>query len=291
MSSPALDQLDATAVLRALSLAKTGRIFSLDSSWWRAMPGHPVHPQFDVVTYRTPHGFRTQQDHAFLNPPANSVGYGFISELIIGTAHTGTHMDALCHVVCGDNDEWFGGGTAAQSLGDFGAMDQDASMLPPVVTRGVLLDVPAALGVRYLDAGYPITAADLERTAAAQGVEVQAGDAVLIRTGQMQFWPDMAAMAVAVDAGVCLDGARWLAKFRPSVVGADNVAFECVPSYIDGDPQPVHVEMIRNNGIPLIEWVFLEELAEARQYEFAFVCLPLTVKGATGSMVRPIAIA
>ena len=81
MSSPALDQLDATAVLRALSLAKTGRIFSLDSSWWRAMPGHRVHPQFDVVTYRTPHGFRTQRDHGFLNPPANSVGYGFMKSL------------------------------------------------------------------------------------------------------------------------------------------------------------------------------------------------------------------
>lgn len=291
MSSPALDQLDATTVLGALNLAKSGRIFSLDSSWWRAMPGVPVHPHFDVITYRTPHGFRTQRDQGFLNPPANTVGYGFISELIIGTAHTGTHIDALCHVVCGEREEWFGGVSAADALGDFGAMDSDASTLPPIITRGVLLDVAAALGKPYLDAHYPITAADLERTVAAQGVQLRPGDAVLIRTGQMQFWPDMEAMAVAVDAGICLDGARWLTQFRPAVAGSDNVCFECVPSYIDGDPQPVHIELIQRNGIPIIEWIYLEELAAAGIHEFAFVCLPLTVKGATGSMVRPIAIA
>jgi kynurenine formamidase len=243
------------------------------------MPGHRVHPQFDVVTYRTPHGFRTQQDHGFLNPPANSVGYGFISELIIGTAHTGTHMDALCHVVCGDNDEWFGG-APPKVLGDFGAMDQDASTLPPVVTRGCCSTSRHArreLPRRRLPRHGRRPRAHRRRT----GVEVRAGDAVLIRTGQMQFWPDMAAMAVAVDAGVCLDGARWLARFRPSVVG--STTSPSVRAVLHRRrPQPVHVEMIRNNGIPIIEWIYLEELAEARQYEFAFVCLPLTVKGATG---------
>lgn len=107
----------------------------------------------------------------------------------------------------------------------------------------------------------------------------------------MRFWPDTTSADFPEGSGVSLDGARWLSGFNPVAVGADTVAFECAPSGVEGSSQPAHVHLIWENGIPILELVNLEELAGAEVYEFAFLCLPLTVKGATGSMVRPVAIA
>ena len=287
----ALSEITAESVASAMALVREGRVYSLESGWWRGMPGHPVHPRFDVITYRSPRGEQNQQDQEYLREPANQINYGFISELIMGTSHTGTHIDALCHVTCGERAEWHGGYSSHDHLGDFGALNSDAAALRPIVARGVLLDVPAALGVDHCAANHGISAEDLESAVRAQGTEVCRGDVVLIRTGQMKFWPDMDAMSAAVDSGVSMSGAEWLRERGPVAVGADNVAFECAPSEVVGSPQPVHVYLIQQHGIPILEWVNCEELAQDKVYEFAFVCLPLTVVGATGSMVRPIAIA
>jgi kynurenine formamidase len=113
---------------------------------------------------------------------------------------------------------------------------------------------------------------------------------ILTRTGQMQFWPDMEAMAVATNSGISMDSSEWLKERDPLAVGADNVAFECAPSGVEGSSQPVHVHLIHELGIPIMDWVNCEELAADGVYEFTFICLPLGVIGATGSMVTPVAI-
>jgi kynurenine formamidase len=285
-----LADLTAESIMSALSIPRAGRIFSLESRWWRGMPVHPVHPSFDVLTYRSPRGEQNQKDQEYLNAPANTVNYGFISELMMGTTHTGTHIDAHCHVTCGPRSEWYGGFSADEHLGDFGALNSDASTIPPIVTRGVMLDIPKVLGEAHCPASYPIGAADLEKACELQNVEVRAGDAVLVRTGQMKYWPDPEAMAVAANAGVSMDGSHWLAERRPAVVGSDTVAFEVAPSGVEGSPQPVHVHLIQENGILIMEWINCEELSHTGVSEFLFVCLPLTVIGATGSYVRPVAI-
>lgn len=285
-----LADLTTESVMGALSIPRVGRVYSLESRWWRGMPTHPVHPRFDVLTYRSPRGEQNQRDQEYLNAPANTINYGFISELMMGTTHTGTHIDAHCHVTCGPRSEWYGGYSADEHLGDFGALNSDASTIPPIITRGVMLDIPKVLGADHCPPSYPIGARDLDRACELAGVEVRAGDAVLVRTGQMRYWPDPQAMAVAENAGVSMDGSHWLAARKPAVVGSDTVAFECAPSGIEGSPQPVHVHLIQENGILIMEWVNCEELAQEGVYEFLFVCLPLTVIGATGSYVRPVAI-
>lgn len=285
-----LARITSDSIATALRSVQQGRVYSLESRWWRGMPGHPVHPRFDVITYRSPRGEQIQKDQEYLNPPANEINYGFISELIMGTVHTGTHVDALCHVTCGPRAEWFGGHSSYENLGDFGALNSDASALSPIVARGVMLDVPAALGIEHCPPEYPISGQDLQTACDEQGTTVQPGDVILVRTGTMKFWPDQDALAAARDAGVSMSGSEWLLQREPVAVGADNVAFECAPSGVEGSPQPVHVHLIQQNGIPILEWVNCEELSRDRVYEFAFICLPLSVVGATGSMVRPIAI-
>lgn len=98
----------------------------------------------------------------------------------------------------------------------------------------------------------------------------------------MRLWPDPQALSAAEGAGVSIDGTRWLSQRHPLAVGADNISFECAG--VEGSPQPVRVHLIQEKGIPIIEWVNCETLAADEIYEFLFLCLPLTVAGATDSL-------
>lgn len=251
------------------------------------MPLAEGHPPFQVITYRTPAGQRAQKDVSFLQD--NPLNFGWVSELLMCTMHTGTHIDALAHTTCGPDASWFGGHSSHDELGDFGPLSHDASQLPPLLTRGVLLDIPGALGVDQCSDAQPVGVDELRAACARQGIEPHAGDVALIRTGTMRHWPDESRMPVG--AGLSLDGAVWLAERGVVAVGGDNPALEVHPSGRTGDPQPVHRTLIRERGIPILEWVNQEELAQDGVSEFLFVCLPLTIRGATGSLVRPLAVA
>jgi kynurenine formamidase len=282
-------EVDPQALMASLKLPSNGKVYDLSSGWWRGMPMAGPHPRFELLTYRSPHGQQVQQDVDLVRREHNPVNYGFASELLLATMHSGTHIDALCHVTCGPRNEWHGG-SADDLLGDFGALARDASELPPLVTRGVMLDIPGVVGCDVLPAHFSIDSAALASACERQAVSIETGDVVLVRTGQMRYWPDEDAMARHADAGVSLDGARWLSDRRPCAVGADTVALEVAPSGVEGEPQPVHIHLIRDNGIPIIEWVNCEGLAEDGVFEFLFIGIPLSIQGATGSMLRPIAI-
>jgi kynurenine formamidase len=160
--------------------------------------------------------------------------------------------------------------------------------LEPLVTRGVLLDVA---GAQRLPADHSITRQELEHAASIGGVEVRAGDVVLVRTGYGALWADAPQYLHA--AGVSAAGSHWLVERGVRAVGADNMAWDVIgpPDPELGVTLPGHMLLLVRAGIPIIENLNLEELAEARAYEFAFVCLPLKMRGATGSPVRPIALA
>jgi kynurenine formamidase len=274
--------------LDLLRMPKTGRAYDLSSGWWPGMPLATGHPPFNVMTYRTPAGERNQRDLRFLD--VNRVNFGFISEFMMGTTHTGTHIDALAHITCGPHAAWHGGYSSNEHLGDFGPLNSDASELPPVFRHGVLLDIPAALGLERLGKSQPVGRKELQAACKAQGTRLGKDDLVLIRTGTMRDWPDGEQMALSDGCGLSLDGARWLVDQGITAFAGDNAALEVAPSGIRGDPQPVHRFLIQEKGLLILEWVNPEELARDRVHEFLFVCLPLPVTGATGSMVRPLAI-
>jgi kynurenine formamidase len=275
--------------LEPLRIPHSGKTYDLSSGWWPGMPMLPAHPAFQMVTYRTPSGVRNQGDLPFINS-SKEVNLGFVSELLMCTMHSGTHIDALAHITCGPQNCWHGGFSADTYLGDYGPLNSDASELPPLVRRGVLIDAPGALGVERLAAGQPIHKEDVLRALERQATELKEGDVVLVRTGTMMGWPNQDEMSVSDGSGLAIDGAEWIADQGASVVGGDTVALEVVPSNIPGDPQPVHRRLLQERGIPIMEWVYLEDLARDSAYEFLFICLPLPIKGATGSLVRPLAI-
>jgi kynurenine formamidase len=193
----------------------------------------------------------------------------------------------------GADMHWYGGGRPDEHLSDFGPMYGDASKLPPVFTRGILLDAASHRGVDYLPKGSPIGADEMEAMCRAEGVTVQPWDVVLIRTGYMSLWPDAEKMAANKTAGPDLSAAEWLLQRGVVASGTDTETYEAQPAPDPGptgNPQPVHTLLLIENGIYLMESLDLEELARDRVYEFLFVALPLKIRGATGSMIDPLAV-
>jgi len=282
--------MPAEKVVEAARMVKEGRSYSLATSRFPGMPLFPGHPPFQVVNYRTPPGIRA----GGLQPwgPPNEVGLGYMAEYLMACSHSGAHIDALGHMTIGDDNHWYGGGNTAEHLTDHGPSVGDAEHLPPFFTRGVLLDPPAYRGVDALPAGEPVGADELQAIAEAQGVEVRPWDVVLIRTGYLKYWPDADAMEAHKTAGPDLSAAEWLLERGVVATGTDTETFEVMPTPDRGspaNPQPVHTKLLIENGIYLLESIYLEEIARDRVYEFLFVMLPLKIRGATGSMVDPVA--
>jgi kynurenine formamidase len=187
----------------------------------------------------------------------------------------GTHIDALCHFSC--NGFVYGGIRPEQDY-SAGLNCHTADTIDPIVRRGVMLD----LGV--LDQDAEVTPADLD--GASKGVGIREGDVVLLRTGWAQRFANAASYINGVRSpGPGIDGARWLSERKIFAAGSDTVPFEKVPS----SDMPVHVHLLVNSGLHIIEVLNLEELARDGVREFLFVAAPLKLRGATGAPVRPLA--
>jgi kynurenine formamidase len=274
---------------RLAGMIGTGRMHRLARDRFPRMPIWPGHPTFEVVAYRTPQGLRATGEIPW--GPPNDACLGFMSELVMGTTHSGAHIDAHGHMTIGAEDRWHGG-SARTDLGDFGPLKGDATEIPPLWRRGVLYDVPGHRGVESLGAGEPVTAEELLAIEDG-GVAAGEGDVALVRTGYLAHWPDPDALAAHRGAGPDISAARLLADRGVLAVGSDTETFEVQPAPDRGtpaNPQPVHTLLLIERGIYILESLDLEGLARAGVREFLFVALPLAIRGATGSMVDPVAI-
>lgn len=141
-----------------------------------------------------------------------------------------------------------------------------------------------------LPPSYAITVDDCQKALELAGETVRTKDAIMIRTGYMAGWPDPVALARGLGAGVSLEAARWLADQGVVVLGTDNPNFEQNPSPDPEMPRVVHPFLLIERGIPIMELVYLEDLARENVHSFALVVSPLKIKGGTASMVRPLAL-
>jgi kynurenine formamidase len=277
-------------VLAGSRLIRDGRMFRLARERFPKMPLFPGHPSFEVLSYRTPQGLRAGGDHPWGEP--NDACLGYMSELVMGTTHTGAHVDAHAHMTVGAEDRWHGG-SARTDLGDFGPLTGDATEIPPLWRRGVLYDVPGHRGIEALAAGEPVRADELLAIEAATGVAAGEGDVALVRSGYLSGWPDPERLAALRGAGPDISAARLLADRGVVAAGSDTETFEVQPAPDRGEPanpQPVHTLLLIERGIYILESLDLEALAAAAVREFLFVALPLAIRGATGSMVDPVAV-
>ena len=190
--------LDPQRVLAALSLAGSGRVFDLDIGRFPGMPHHPAQPGFDVVTYLSPQVSSNERQWAGKPPAVDQDNFGVVLEKVTTSMHMGTHLDALCHVTAGEDCHGFGGFNGVDDVGDKGVLANDVTEVPPILARGVLLDVAAVLGVPKLPPRHAITVAELEKARGRAGVELRLGDVVSTHQITLRF---RARPAIAISPG------------------------------------------------------------------------------------------
>jgi kynurenine formamidase len=219
-------------------------------------------------------------------------GFGADYFAIAPHGYATSHLDALCHIF---HDGKIHNGFSAETVTAHGATKLGVQHLRPgIVTRGVLIDVPAVRGVDALEPGEPIFPEDLEAAEQASGDRVRRGDALLVRTGRWRWrelhgaW-DARQNLAGLDAS-CLP---WLHEREIAVLGGDGVS-DVVPSRVDGVPLPVHAVAIVAMGVYLLDNLDLEDLAPAcaaeGRWTFLLTVAPLVLRGGTASPVNPIAV-
>ena len=207
-----------------------------------------------------------------------------------GLAHT--HLDALCHYFY--KDRMYNGFSRSVVTAKGAGKLSIERMKSGIFTRGILVDIPRLKGVPYLEPGTPIYPEDLDDWEKFARIKVQPGDVVLIRTGR---WARRAAKGPwpASDhlAGLHASCVRWLKARDISVLGSD-AASEVRPTGVEGMRGPVHTLILVAMGVPILDNCDLEQLSQATQqrkrWEFLLTTAPLSVPGATGSALNPIAV-
>ncbi len=275
----ALNHIGPEQVRRATALVRTGEVLRLAQllSSKTPVPAHRCGLQHFMG--------RDGGDYAVAGSKRPG-GFQFAEDTVVMPLHIGTHVDALCHAWY--DDKLYNGYLGDTIRSTTGAARLGVEKMPPVVTRGVLLDLVKLKG-RVLLPGESIGAADLQQAAAAAGVEPGRGDAVLLRTGWLESQKGIAKPSFDTEPGIDVEAALWLAEREVAIVGADNFAIEVLP-FPAGTVFPVHQRLIRDFGVPLLEGLMLDPLVASGRHEFLFMASALPIVGATGSPLAPVAV-
>jgi kynurenine formamidase len=203
-----------------------------------------------------------------------------------------SHLDALCHVSF--RGHLFGGAADTATGVDGATVGGVGPLHDGIVGRGVLLDIPRLRGIRWLEPGDHVTPDDLVAAEREQNLRAEPGDIVLVRTGHNLRLRELGPWDTAQSkAGLHPTTARLLAERQVAVLGCDTNS-DAAPSRTEGVPFPMHVLAVNAMGMPLLDYLQLDDLAATcarlRQWEFQCTIAPLRIPGGTGSPVNPVAV-
>jgi kynurenine formamidase len=217
----------------------------------------------------------------------------FSDDIVVTPTQTATHWDALSHV---SHRGLMYNGIAAGVIDAFGAWKLGIEDAGLVVSRGILLDVARHQGVDRLPLGFAITSDVLRQVEEGQGVPVEEGDILLIRTGQAGFFLDGDVPGYRKHPVPALnwDAPLFFHERGVAAVGLDNMSFELLPSPVPDVGLPVHVLCLVMMGLLQGQNFVLEDLAAAcaadRRYTFLLQATPERFLRSTGGLVNPVAI-
>ena len=266
-------RVECSAVQELLRTLAQARTIDLAQPYYVGMPHHPNHPPY-LYGLSKAHGESSFGD---VSAAAESIALG---------GHVGTHIDALCHFSL--RGKLFGGADAigCQSHGE-GIAEHHVDTIEPIFRRGVLLDAASVAGIDPLPEDYVVDAGCLREAAERAEVCIREGDIVLVRTGWARYWHQAGRFVNNLSCpGVNREAAVWLSERRVFAAGSDTIAFEFVPA----PGMPVHIHLLVESGIHIIEALNLETLSAEGVHEFVFVAAPLRIRGGTGSPIRPVAL-
>jgi kynurenine formamidase len=271
---------------------KGARVFDLSFTWNDRSPVLGLNPPYSFALNRT----HRMTHEIFGQVPGSRVSWA--SDIMYFSGQHGSPtLDAIGHI--GRDLKLYGGVDAVSATATPGGIGAKLGMeqfpLDLMLSRAVILDVARQVaGGRPdpLSPGFEITAAHLDATAKAQGVEVRAGDSLLIRTGWGQYFgTDNAKFLGEQSPGPGQDAARWIIDHKVRLAGDDTVTFEKRPAAYGKELFSVHMMLLADNGIYIMENANLEPVGDARIGVALLVVTPLKIEGATGSPLRALALA
>jgi kynurenine formamidase len=277
-----LNHVTPERIAAAAALARTGRVFDLGYTLGSQGPQAGVGGRINPVHLMSMTGQGSLPD-----------GGGFADDFIFMPLQCATQWDGLAHVFY---DELCYNGVPASTITARGAQKLAIDKLArAVIGRGVLLDIARLHGVECLDIDHAVGTSDLDAAVERQGVQVGAGDILLLRTGwTTRFVPGSPAAFMGPEPGLTLDACRWLHERDMAAIACDNWAVELYPS---GDPKasmPVHYVLIRDMGMTLGEMFDLEALAadcaSDGVYDFLLCAPVLKVAHGVGTPLNPLAV-
>lgn len=271
--------ISSKSILNASRLIKTGKAYSLGLVVDANTPAYP------------PRGLSLQ-----IVQPGQQFGRRGIAggtyndDIFQGWLGIGSQIDGLGHV--GDEHGIFYNCTPGKDFADIKGLTKfGIEKIPPIVTRGVVLDMANYFGVSHMQLGQSFTLEDLRAVETAQGTKIQEGDVVLFHTG----WTDAhfknnPSMWGSGSPGIDVNIARHLAARKVIAVGADTFSVEAVPAAVGGPAFPAHGVLLQESGIYILEAMNTGPLVRDDAFEFLFVLGQAKIRGAVQMIINPVAI-
>ena len=283
-SRPSADELIRTV--------KGARMFDLSFTWNEQSPVLSLNPPYSFALNRT----HRMTYEIFGQVPGSRVSWA--SDIMYFSGQHGSPtLDAIGHI--GRDLKLHGGVDAVAATATPGGITHGLGIetfpMDLMLNRAVVLDVARQIAAGRPDPlppGFEITGAHLDQTAKAQGVEVKPGDSLLIRTGWGQYFgKDNARFLGEQSPGPGQDAARWIIDHKVRLAGDDTATFEKRPAAYGKELFSVHMMLLADNGIYIVENANLEPLGDAKAYVALLILTPLRIQGASGSPLRVIALA
>ncbi len=268
--------------LMAIKLVKEGESHPLGIVVDPAMPAFPPrNMSLQVVQPGQHNGRKLTPDFGW-----DAVYNDDMAQLWFGI---GPQLDGLGHM--GESDEYYNCNKAADFIDISGLKKLGTDKVPPLVGRGVLIDMALHFGVDSMEGGQGISTADIKQAAEAQGVEIRPGDVVLFHTG----WTDAKLIAEpaiwgSMQPGLTNEASAYVASLNPMAVGADTWGLEAVPAVAGDKLFYGHVEFLKKKGIYILETMNTGRLASEQVREFMFVLGQARIKGTVQMIINPVAL-
>lgn len=274
----ALNLLTPEVVLQAARLIKTGKVYPL---------AVPVDKHLPAFRHRSFNLYNVQPGEQ----AGKSVGpnkFTFNDELVNAWTGVGTQLNGIGHI--GIDNVYYNGNRAADFVTVEGVKKLGMEKVPPIVTRGVVLDMTAYYGKAIVPGGTEFTVADIQAVLKKEGLTLRTGDVVLFNTGWLELIGKDNKQFLEVEPGIGMEAAKWLADQKIVAFGGDTWATEVYPDPKSGEEFPVNQFMLAKRGIYNLELIDSRALVRDKVWEFLFVLGQPLYVGSTQVNINPVAI-
>jgi len=276
-------------VVAAAREIQRGAVFSL------ALPMDQTGPMMGINGRVNPLHVMLRTGADVLADPEETGDIRVTDDAVYMPLQSSTQWDALAHIMY--KGESYNGRGYADVTSAGAKHNSVINLKDRAVGRGVLLDIPRWAGLPWLEPGEVIQADDLEACAAHQGVEVGEGDFLLVRTGHLALTRktgDWGTYCMGTSPGLGVGAADFLCPRGVAGIVTDTWGIEAIPYECAELRAPLHVVLLVNAGVHIGEMWDLEALAADcagdGRWSFFLAAQPLTITGAVGSPINPLAI-